>query len=312
VKRRTLTIGTRGSALALAQTELVRSELARREPALDLRVERITTTGDRLSDRPLLDVPAKGVFVAEIEQALLDGRIDLAVHSAKDLPAVLPASLTIAAFPLRADPRDVLVSPAGTLESLKAGSRVGTSSPRRACQVAAARPDLVTMPIRGNVDTRLAKLAAGSYDAIVLAAAGLIRLRRTDVVTEWLSPEVMLPAVGQGALALQIRADDDTLRPLIEPLGDPATTIAVRAERAFLRRLGVGCAAAAGAYARVAGDSLTVTGLIGSTGGRLVSETLDGATSEPEAIGDALAAGLLARGGASFLLEADTARAGIE
>ena len=329
-----LTIGTRGSALALAQTDLVRTALISRSPGLDVRVERITTKGDRLLDQPLADIGDKGLFVAEIEQALQTGRIDLAVHSAKDLPTDLPATLALAAFPPRADPRDVLVSRAGTLAALPPGARIGTSSPRRACQIAAVRPDLSVVLIRGNVDSRLAKVAAGEYDAIVLAAAGLIRLGRADAVTEWLPHETMLPAVGQGALALQIRAADARTRALVAPLGHRPTELAVLAERAFLRRLGAGCSAAAGAHAVVDGSGMELTGLIGHVDGRHVRGTRSTAArpsasasssespsspspsssspAEADALGHALARDLLDAGGSAFMAAAERAGAWAE
>lgn len=304
-----LTIGTRGSALALAQTGLVRDALIARWPGLIVETERIVTTGDRLLDQPLTDVGGKGVFVAEIEQALHDGRIDLAVHSAKDLPTDLPDSLVLAAYPRRADARDVLVSPHGKLASLPAGARVGTSSPRRVCQVVAARPDVTPVLIRGNVDTRLEKLAAGGYEAIVLAAAGLIRLGREDMVTEWFSTETMVPATGQGSLAIQARRNDERTRTLVGALGDPATAAAVSAERAFLRRLGAGCSAPAGAYASIEGDCLEIVGMIGSVAGRMVRADHRGAVSEAERIGTELADQLLEAGGRHFLDAAEHAGA---
>ena len=303
--RDTLTIGTRGSALAVAQTGLVAAALAAHHPALVVRISRITTTGDRVLDQPLTDIGGKGLFVGEIEEALRAGIIDLAVHSAKDLPTTLPPDLELGAFPARADARDVLLSRDGSgLDTLPPGSRVGTSSPRRACQLAARRPDLLALPIRGNVDTRLQKLARGEFDALVLAAAGLIRLARTDAITEWLSPEVMLPAAGQGALALQIRAGDSAVRRLVEPLTDRATAAAVAAERAFLHELGAGCSAAAGATARVTGDHIAIEGLIGSVDGRLVRGHGSGRAADAAAVGAALGRELLERGGRLFLEEA--------
>ncbi|HEU4827795.1 MAG TPA: hydroxymethylbilane synthase [Gemmatimonadales bacterium] len=300
-----LTIGTRGSALAVAQTELIAAALVAQHPALQVNLVRITTTGDRILDQPLTDIGGKGLFVAEIEEALREGRIDLAVHSAKDLPTDLPEDLALAAIPARADARDVLVSRDGTtLDALPPGSRIGTSSPRRTCQIAARRPDLHAIAIRGNVDTRLRKLAQGEFDALVLAAAGLIRLGRTEAITEWLSPEVMLPAVGQGALALQVRAGDTATQALLEPLGDRNTAVAVSAERAFLRALGAGCSAAAGASARLDGDALRIEGLIGSADGRLVRGHGRGPVADAEALGTMLAMELLDRGGRRFLAEA--------
>jgi hydroxymethylbilane synthase len=303
--REAIVIGTRGSKLALAQTELVRAALLARYPALTVSVERITTQGDAVIDRPLAAIGGKGLFVTEIEAALRAGRIDLAVHSAKDLPSALPDDLTIAAIPARADARDVLVARDGaTLRDLPPGARVGTSSPRRACQLRALRPDLVIADVRGNVDTRLRKLAEGQFNAIALAAAGLARLGLTGVISEWFAPETMLPAIGQGALAIEMRADDADLAALLAPLHDAETAAAVTAERAFLAELGGGCTAAVAAHATIAGDTLTLAGLIGATDGRLVRDARDGAVTDAARLGAALAASLLAAGGVALLSEA--------
>ena len=297
-----LTVGTRGSALALAQTELALAALRQRWPDLETRVERITTTGDARRDVPL-SVLGRGAFVSEIEAALRERRIDIAVHSAKDLPSRLGAGLRVGAVLERADPRDVLVSRDGSvLRDLPVGARVGTGSPRRACQLRAARPDLDVRDVRGNVDTRLRKLATGDFDALVLAAAGLIRLGRSDEATEWLDPAVMLPAVAQGAIAVELRASDQDVDDLISPINHSATAVAVTAERAFLARLGAGCTAAVAAYATVAdSDALTLTALIGAPDGRHVRDTVIGAVEEAEAIGDNLALALLESGGGAFL-----------
>jgi hydroxymethylbilane synthase len=304
--REAIVIGTRGSKLALAQTELVRAALLARYPALTVSVERITTQGDAVIDRPLAAIGGKGLFVTEIEAALRAGRIDLAVHSAKDLPSALPDDLTIAAIPARADARDVLVARDGaTLRDLPPGARVGTSSPRRACQLRALRPDLTIADVRGNVDTRLRKLAEGQYDVIALAAAGLARLGLTGVISEWFAPETMLPAIGQGALAIETRADDADLAALLAPLHDAETAAAVTAERAFLAELGGGCTAAVAAHATIADDTLTLAGLIGATDGRLVRDARDGAVTDAAWLGAALAASLLAAGGVVLLSEAD-------
>jgi len=304
--REAIVIGTRGSKLALAQTELVRAALLARYPALTVSVERITTQGDAVIDRPLAAIGGKGLFVTEIEAALRAGRIDLAVHSAKDLPSALPDDLTIAAIPARADARDVLVARDGaTLRDLPPGARVGTSSPRRACQLRALRPDLTIADVRGNVDTRLRKLAEGQYDVIALAAAGLARLGLTGVISEWFAPETMLPAIGQGALAIETRADDADLAALLAPLHDAETAAAVTAERAFLAELGGGCTAAVAAHATIAGDTLTLAGLIGATDGRLVRDARDSAVTDAARLGAALAASLLAAGGVVLLSEAD-------
>ena len=303
--REAITIGTRGSKLALAQTELVRAALLARCPELTINVERITTQGDAVIDRPLVAIGGKGLFVTEIEAALRDGRIDLAVHSAKDLPSTLPDDLTIAAMPARADARDVLVARDGAvLRDLPPGARVGTSSPRRACQLRALRPDLTIADVRGNVDTRLRKLAEGQFHAIALAAAGLARLGLTDVISEWFAPETMVPAIGQGALAIETRADDADLAALLAPLHDADTAAAVTAERAFLAELGGGCTAAVAAHATIAGDTLTLAGLIGATDGRLVRDTRASAVVDAARLGATLAASLLAAGGVVLLSEA--------
>lgn len=297
-----LTVGTRGSALALAQTDLVLTALRQRWPDLETRVERITTTGDARRDVPLA-VLGRGAFVSEIEAALRDRRIDIAVHSAKDLPSRLAAGLQIGAVLERGDPRDVLVSRDGSsLRDLASGARIGTGSPRRACQLRAARPDLDVRDIRGNVDTRLRKLAAGEFDALVLAAAGLIRLGRADEATEWLEPNVMLPAVGQGAIAVELRAEDRDVVDVIATVNDAATAAAVAAERAFLARLGAGCTAAVAAHATAARtNELTLTALIGAPDGRHVRETVVGAVDDAEQMGDSLASALLESGGGAFL-----------
>lgn len=303
-ERRVLTIGTRGSKLALIQTELVRAALLAHHPDLKVEVERITTRGDVILDQSLAAaaINDKGLFIGEIEAALREGRIDLAVHSAKDLPSTLPPDLTIAAWTTRADPRDALVSRAGDLRALPIGARVGTSSPRRACQLRALRPDLTVLDIRGNVDTRLRKLASGDYDAIVLAAAGLDRLGQTEVITAPFTPTEMLPAIGQGALAVEVRADDAATARLLAPLDDPATAAALRAERAFLAAVEGGCAAAVAAYAEVQeGEALVLTGLIGAADGRTVRGERSGPAVDGARLGAALAADLLARGGAWLL-----------
>jgi hydroxymethylbilane synthase len=297
-----LTVGTRGSALALAQTRLVVEALRRRWPDLETRVEQIRTTGDVRRDVPL-SVLGRGAFVSEIETALRERRVDIAVHSAKDLPSELGPGLRIAAVLERADPRDVLVSRDGRgLHHLRAGARIGTGSPRRACQLRAARPDFEVVDVRGNVDTRLRKLAGGDFDALVLAAAGMIRLGRADEATEWLDPTVMVPAIAQGAIAVEVRADDQETANLVSSIDHAPTAAAVAAERAFLARLGAGCTAAVAAHAAPDGeDDLALAGLIGAPDGRHVRGMRRGATTEAERLGDALATELLEAGGAVFL-----------
>jgi hydroxymethylbilane synthase len=299
--KRTLTIGTRASKLALVQTDIVRASLLRLRSDLNIRVEHITTKGDVVQDRPLSEIGGNGLFITQIEEALRAGRIDLAAHSAKDLPSTLPPDMALPAFLPRADARDVLISRDNVLlAQLPVGARVGTSSPRRTCQLRAMRPDLNLLDIRGNVDTRLRKLDEGQYDAIVLAAAGLERLELLDRITEWLDPQAFVPAVGQGALAIEVRADDSYIAELAGGLNDPDTSTAVRAERAFLARLGGGCSLPVGAYATLADGKLHITGLIGSVEaaeGTIIRGEYVGQPQNPEEAGVALAESLLARGG---------------
>jgi hydroxymethylbilane synthase len=295
-------IGTRASKLALAQTDLVRAALLAAHHGLVVATERITTKGDVILDRPLSAIGDKGLFVTEIEEALRAGRIDLAVHSAKDLPSELPSDMALAAFPPRADPRDALIAHAGrTLAELPEGAHVGTSSLRRACQLRYLRPDLRIGDLRGNVDTRLRKLREGQYDAIVLAAAGLERLGLGGEITEYLDPTTMLPAVSQGILGLEIRAGDAATAALLAPLDDPAARAAATAERAFLARIGGGCQVPVGAYAQLASGTLVLDGMIGARDGRMVRGELSGPADEPAALGARLAERLLEAGGQELL-----------
>jgi len=303
---RTLIVGTRGSALAMTQTESVVASLRALHHGLEVRVQRITTKGDVMRDVPLARIGGRGVFVDAIEDALRQREIDFAVHSAKDLPSRVPDELAIAAFLERADPRDVLVSRGGSLLELPAGARVGTSSLRRVSLIRALRPDVQTSDLRGNVDTRLRKLDAGDYDAIVLAGPGLTRLGLASRVTEWLPVDSFLPSPGQGALAIEVRADDAELRHLIRPLAHAPTEAALAAERAFLAQLGVGCAAAVGAYASVGrGDQLTLRAMIGAPDGRSVrGEAADRAARATE-LGESLAERLLENGGRALVEESE-------
>jgi hydroxymethylbilane synthase len=304
--KRSLTIGTRASRLALAQTALVQEALHAVHPALEIRFKTITTKGDIAIDRPLREIGGAGLFVTAIEDALRAGHIDLAVHSAKDLPGTLPEDMALAAFPPRADARDVLVSPTGvSLADLAEGARVGTSSVRRICQLRHLRPDLVILDLRGNVDTRLMKLHQAQYDAIVLAKAGLDRLGISDQTVQILAPESLLPAVAQGALALEVRADDSEAALLLAPLDDQPTHLAVAAERAFLARIGGGCYTPIAAYARIVGETLVISGMLGAVDGRMVQASAAGQVEEgiPGAarLGATLASLLLADGGSTLL-----------
>lgn len=262
-------VGTRGSRLALIQTELTLAALSEAHPGLEFEVVTVTTQGDANQASPLAGM-GLGVFVKEIERRLETGDIDMAVHSLKDMPTVLPENMTIGAVLERADPRDVLVSHLGTaLHQLPAGTRVGTSSPRRAAQIAEKRPDIRIVPIRGNVDTRLRKAAGEECDGTILAAAGLLRMGLDDVITEYLAPEEFVPPPGQGAMAVEIRADDAWMAEVMALIDHADTTAAVTSERSFLEELGGGCQVPVGAYATVVPESsdLRLNAFIGAPDG---------------------------------------------
>jgi hydroxymethylbilane synthase len=266
-----LVVATRKSALALAQTRQMMHELCARHAGLELEELHVVTQGDRIQDRPLSEIGGKGLFVTEIEQALLDGRADLAVHSMKDLPAALALGLVVGCTPEREDPRDVVVTRDGQrFSELAAGSRVGTSSLRRAVQLRAWRPELEVAAMRGNVDTRLRKCAAGDVDAVILARAGLKRLGLLDRATEVLEPEQMLPAIAQGALAIERRADDERVAALLAPLEHHETAVAVAAERGVLVAVQGSCKLPVAAYAVREGDTLWLRALLcDENGGRM-------------------------------------------
>lgn len=260
---RTIRIGTRGSSLALQQTDLVRREIERLDPGLEVEVRTVRTTGDILSDAPLDAIGGKGVFVKEIERCLLSGEIDCAVHSLKDMQAVLPGGLCIGAFLDREDPRDMLFSPGGQgLHDLPAGSRIGTSSMRRRCQVRMHRPDVRVVEIRGNVPTRLGRVG-DTVDAVILAAAGVRRLGLRQGLA--LDPEIMVPSPGQGVIAVECRGDDRELLGLLSPLDHGPTRICAEAERAFLAALGQDCNLPAGAIARLQGTTISILGMLAGT-----------------------------------------------
>jgi hydroxymethylbilane synthase len=298
-------IGTRGSALALWQADHIAARLKAAYP--DLQVERtiIVTTGDRTPQGPLWQAGGKGVWVKEIEEALLAGSIDLAVHSLKDVPAELASGLVLAAIPERADNRDALVSRDGSrLADLPAGARVGTTSLRRVCQVKALRPDLRLENLRGNLDTRLRKVAEGQVDAAILACAGLDRLGFQDRIAERLSIEDMLPAIGQGALAIETRAADERVRALLRALASNQAELTVAAERALLRRLGAGCRTPVAGCARVQQGQLHVQGLVGRPDASVIlRDSVTGPAEQAEALGTALAEALLSRGADKILAE---------
>jgi len=302
---RELVIGTRRSKLALWQAEWVHARLRELEPELAVSLKRIKTAGDKILDTPLASIGGKGLFVKEIEEALLRGEIDLAVHSMKDVPTRLPAGLEILAIPEREDPRDVLITlHKVSLERLVPGSRIGTSSLRRQAQLLHYRPDLSIQILRGNLDTRLRKLEAGEYDGIILAAAGIKRLGWSDRVTEYLSPVVCLPAIGQGALALEGRTDDGFVREVVARLDHQPTRMAVTAERAFLERLEGGCQVPIAAHAAITNGTLTLSAVIaGVDGRRLVRDSLQGPMRDAHRLGVELAERLLAHGGDEILKE---------
>ncbi len=300
--RRRVRIGTRGSLLARTQAEGIAAQIRRLSPTLTVEVIPITTRGDTT---PLPTRPAggKGLFVKEIEEALLTGQIDLAIHSAKDLPAALPSGLTLAAVPEREDPRDVLIAQEGrTLRELPPGARVGTSSIRRRAQLLHARPDLRIIPLRGNVETRIRTLESEPLDAIVLAAAGLRRLNLLTRVTEYLDEEVCLPAIGQGALGLEIRTGDLEIATLLDPLDHPPSRRALAAERAFLSHLGGDCQTPLAASGRLQDRELILTGLVASPDGKiLLRETVRGRPDEADRLGGLLAEALRRQGADEIL-----------
>ncbi len=299
-----LRLGSRGSALALWQTEHVADALKRAHPGLRTEVTIIRTQGDKILDVPLARIGDRGLFVKEIEEALLAGRIDAAVHSLKDLPTAQPDGLLIAAVLERVDPRDCLVSPRyGSLEELPDGAVVGTSSLRRKAQLKACRPGLHFKDVRGNLQTRLAKLDAGEYDALVLAAAGLDRLGLGEGrIRQRLAPEACLPAVGQGALAVECRAADDATRALLAHLEDAPTRACVTAERALLRALEGGCQVPIAAHARLIGDRLELAGLVAAIDGDPVIRTArSGDPADADALGRAAAEDLRDQGAEAIL-----------
>lgn len=298
-----LRIGTRASRLALAQTGLIRQALEAAHPGLRCALVTISAEADEQPELPLTAIGGEGVFVKELAAALLRGAIDAAVHSLKDLPLAMPEGLVLAAIPPRESPQDALVSASGrTLSRLPIGAVVGTSSLRRQGQVLHARPDVVVKPIRGNVDTRLRKLDEGQYDAIVVAAAGLIRLGLAGRITERIDAHVMLPEPGQGALALQTRADDTATRALVEVLDDAATRASVTAERAFLRGLGGGCHLPIAALGRIEGDQLILDGAVVSPdGSKMIHEQGKGSVGNPDALGESLAKQAITTGAKELL-----------
>jgi hydroxymethylbilane synthase len=303
---RSLILGTRGSPLALLQTRRVIDRLAAESGDRQFDLKIIRTLGDREQSMPLHAFPTMGVFVHEIGSQLLAGTIDIAVHSLKDIPPGNSPGLVLAAFPERADPRDVIVSRNRVqFSELPSGARVGTSSVRRQAQLRASRPDLTYCDdLRGNVDTRVRKLREGQYDAIVLAAAGLIRLGRGDEITESLDPSICLPDAGQGTLGVQTRADDDEVRELVSRIDNPAVRATALAERALLEAFGGGCKVPVAAFAQVVSGELCLEGLVASTDGKIIVRAeMVGPVAEPVELGRRVWSQLV-QGGAATLLSA--------
>lgn len=321
-------IATRGSALALWQAEHIRDRLVAIDPALRVSLVVLKTQGDRIIDRPLSQVGGKGLFTKEIEEALLDGRADLAVHSMKDLPAEIPEGLLLAAVPRREDPRDALILPPFAAQStavtvveqlarLPQGARVGTSSLRRVCQLRALRPDLTILPLRGNVDTRLRKLDAGEFDAVILASAGLIRLGHGARISYRFGVDEMVPAAGQGALGLECRADDRALQERLQPLVDADATTAIFAERAFIARLYGNCQTPLGAHATIdhrrGAPLMSLRAIIGSVDGKTVlRDFVSGRPEDAVQLGRKIAEKLLAAGGEALMAPSESPAAAAE
>jgi len=298
-----LRIATRKSQLALWQAEYVRDQLLRHHPDLQVELIKMSTQGDKILDTPLAKVGGKGLFVKELEAGMLSGEADIAVHSMKDVPVELPEGLHLPVICPREDPRDAFVSNTyATFESLPKGARLGTSSLRRQCQLSALRPDLKVLDLRGNVNTRLQKLDDGEYDAIILAAAGLKRLEMAERITEFLDPGLSLPAIGQGAVGIECRMDDERINSLIAPLNDPDTHIRVKAERAMNHRLQGGCQVPIAGYAELNKGMLFMRGLVGQTDGSVILRgEIAGKPEDAEELGLVLAEDLLDRGADTIL-----------
>ena len=304
-------IGTRASKLALWQAEWVKSELERMNPGLQVELNKIKTTGDKILDVPLAKVGGKGLFVKEIEEALLRGEADLAVHSMKDVPTEFPQGLHLAVICEREDPRDAFIAPlqgstfkVQRFSELPAGSTLGTSSLRRSSQLLSLRPDLKIVQLRGNLETRFRKLDEGQFDAMILATAGVKRLGWEQRITEIIDPAISLPAIGQGAIGIECRTDDGFINSLIAPLNHNVTSICVRAERALLKRLQGGCQVPIAAHAVIREGRLVMDGLVGSvTGDRIIKEHIEGNIEDAETIGITLGEKLLSMGADKILAE---------
>lgn len=303
--KRKLIVGSRGSRLALIQSESVAAKIRELNPHLEVGTSKIVTKGDRNRHTQLDYFTDIGVFVKELEEALLDGRIDLAVHSLKDMPTQISQGLYLAAVTERLDPRDVLVSRAGRLDELTPGSKIGTGSLRRTVQLAAYHPDLKTCGIRGNIDTRLRKVSGGEFDGVILAAAAMVRLGWEDKISEYLPLEHFLPAVGQGTLGIEIRLGDEEIAELVSHINHLPTWQSVTAERAFLSALGGGCRAPIAALGTVTNNILKLEGMVADvTGKRILHDTEEGSTMTPEQVGVELAQKMLVLGASEFITKA--------
>jgi hydroxymethylbilane synthase len=301
--KKNIIIGTRGSQLALWQANFIKSEIQRLFPDLSVELNIIKTTGDRITDRPLAMIGGKGLFVKEIESALLNKDIDLAVHSMKDMPGVLPDGLIVGAIPERANPFDVLISKDNRLlKDYEKGAKIGTSSLRRASQIKHCRPDVKIESIRGNLDTRIKKLKSGEYDAIVLAAAGLQRLGQEKEITQYLDEEIMIPAVGQGALCIETREKDKDIAIIMEKLNHQDTNICVTGERAFLKQIEGSCHIPVACFGKMKNNQVVMTAIVASEDGtQVIKEQIISPVDEVEATGRKLADLVLERGGKKIL-----------
>ncbi len=303
--RKEIRIGTRASALALWQAEWVKAELEKKYPGMTVSLTRIKTTGDKILDVPLAQVGGKGLFVKEIEEAMLANKIDIAVHSMKDVPTLFPDGLHLSCITRREDARDALLTRNNMkFKDLPQGATIGTSSLRRQAQLMSLRPDFKIHQLRGNVDTRLRKLKEGQYDAIILAAAGVRRLGLAENVSEYLDPSISLPAIGQGALGIECRVDDRELNDCISFFNHQDTRTCVTGERALLRRLEGGCQVPIACYGQMMNNKLHLIGLVGSVDGkRIIKETIEGEADKAEKLGVTLAEKLLSRGADVILRE---------
>ena len=300
--KKLIKIGTRGSKLAIAQSMWIKSQLESRYKDIEVELVKIKTKGDKILDSPLSHIGGKGLFVKEIENALLENKVDLAVHSIKDVPVELPEGLEIYVYPKRENPLDAFISYSfKQIEELPSGAKVGTSSLRRQVQIKRLRKDIVIVPIRGNVDTRLRKLEEG-LDAIILAVAGLIRLGLSEKITQILSEKVMIPAIGQGALGIEVRTEDYEIKKMLCFLNDKATEICIKAERGFLKELGGSCQVPIGANAKIINNKIQIIGMVSDLNGqRFMIDTILGNVNEPEETGKMLAYRLLKKGAKKIL-----------